>query len=99
MVKYFFNSLDLDWEVSKEDICLSCSNELVEKILNKIVKCKYCVIASKNLSNYKGYHIEFYCSKKCDLCRFQFDDNRRYEMDLKRNKGCRQLIWNVKHGY
>jgi len=99
MVKYYFNSLDLDWEIPQEDVCLSCSKELSEKILNKIVKCKYCVIASKSLSNYKGYHIEFYCSKKCDLCRLQFDDVRRYTMDLKRKKGCRQLIWSTKHGY
>ncbi len=98
-MKYYYNSLDLDWQTPFEYICLSCSNELAEKILNKIVKCKYCVIASKSLSNYKGFHIEFYCSKKCDLCRLQFDDIRRYEMDLKRQKDCTQLIWDVKHGY
>lgn len=102
MIEYFFNSLDLDYEIPqlpKERDGLTCSSELVNRILNKVVKCKYCVVASKSLSSFKGYHIEFYCTKKCDLCRFQFDDSRRYDMDLKRNKNCRQLIWDNKHGY
>ena len=99
MIKYYYNSIDLDYEIPLEDINLSCSKELSDKILNKIVKCKYCVIASKSNGNYKGYHIEFYCTKKCDLCRLQFDDIRRYEMDLVRLNVCTQLIWNSKHGY
>lgn len=98
-MKYYFNSIDLDFEIPRQNEMLSCSNELAEKILNKIVKCKYCVVASKNLSNYKGYHIEFYCTKKCDLCRMQFDDIRRYEMDLVRLETCTNLIFDIKHGY
>ena len=99
MIKYYFSSLDLDWQIPQQDISLSCSKELAEKIINKIVKCKYCVIASKSLSNYKGYHIEFYCTKKCDLCRLQFDDIRRYEEDLNRLEVFRNLIFDVKRGY
>ena len=99
MIKYFFSSLDLDWEIPRQNESLSCSIELADKILNKIVKCKYCVVASKKLSNLKGWHIEFYCTKNCDLCRLQFDDLRRYEMDLERPKECKQLIWDIKHGF
>ena len=100
MINYFFNSLDLDWQIPHEEFSpLSCSKELAYKIAEKISKCKYSVIISVKLSNYKGYHIEFYCTKKCDLCRFQFDDKRRYEMDLERPKDCQQLVWNIKHGY
>ncbi len=101
-MKYYYNSVDLDYEIPqlpKEHDGLTCSKELANKICNKIVKCKYCVIASISLSSFKGYHIEFYCTKKCDLCRLQFDDVRRYTMDLIRQKDCKQLIWNTKHGY
>lgn len=96
---YFFNSLDLDYEIPNFELGLSCSDETATKIINKIVKCKYCVVASKTLSNYKGYHIEFYCTKKCDICRLQFDDFRRMYMDEDRPKDCKQLIWSSKHGY
>ena len=98
-MNYYYSSLDLDWEIPKQNEGLSCSRELADRILNKIVRCKYCVVASKSLSNYKGYHIEMYCTKKCDLCRFQFDDIRRYEEDLNRLEVFRDLIFNVKHGY
>jgi hypothetical protein len=98
-MKYFFSSLDLDWEIPQQDISLSCSKDLAEKIALKIAKCKYCVIIQIKLSNYKGYHIEFYCTKKCDLCRLQFDDIRRYEEDLNRLEVFRDLIFDVKHGY
>ena len=99
MIKYYFSSLDLDWEIPHQDKSLSCSGELADKILNKISKCDYCVILSKKLSNYKGYHIEMYCTKKCDLCRLQFDDIRRYEEDQNRLEVFRDLIFDVKHGY
>jgi hypothetical protein len=98
-LKYFFSSLDLDWQIPQQNESLSCSVELADKILNKIVKCKYCVIASKSLSNYKGYHIEFYCTKKCENCRLQFDDVRRFEEDMERLEVFRNLIFDVKHGY
>ena len=97
---YYFSSLDLDWQIPQQNESLSCSKELAEKIALKIAKCKYCMIVQKpQLSNYKGYHIEFYCTKKCDLCRLQFDDVRRYEEDLNRLEVFRDLIFNVKHGY
>lgn len=99
-MKYYFNSLDLDYEIPLSDIELSCSKNLAEKIALKIAKCNYCVIVQKpKLSNLKGYHIEFYCTKKCDLCRLQFDDVRRYEMDKNRPKECTNLVWDSKHGY
>jgi len=89
----------LDWQIPQQDISLSCSDELATKILNKIVQCKYCVVASKSLSNYKGYHIEFYCTKSCEICRLQFDDERRYNEDQNRLEVFRNLIFNVKHGF
>ncbi len=98
-MKYYYSSLDLDWQIPQQDISLSCSGELADKILNKIVKCKYCVVASKKLSNYKGWHIEMYCTRDCDLCRLQFDDIRRYEEDMNRLEVFRNLIFDVKHGF
>ena len=99
MIRYFHNSLDLDWLEGHQQESLSCSKEQVQHIINKIVKCKYCVTLSYTLSNYKGYHVEFYCTKQCDLCRLQFDDIRRYEEDLNRLPQFRNLIFDVKHGY
>jgi len=99
MIKYFYNSIDLDYDIPNFELGLTCSKELADKILNKIVKCKYCVVASKSLSNYKGWHIEFYCTKKCCVCRLQFDDFRRMYMDDDRPKDCRNLIWDKKKGY
>jgi hypothetical protein len=98
---FYYNSLDLDYEVSLNDIELSCTKELADKITLKIAKCKYSVkIQEPQLSNKKGYHIEFYCTKsKCDLCRMQFDDIRRFEMDKNRPIECTNLIWDSKHGY
>jgi hypothetical protein len=98
-MKYYFSSLDLDFEIGHQNETLTCSKELADKIALKIAKCKYSVIISVKLGNFKGYHIEFYCTKKCDLCRLQFDDIRRYEMDLQRPKICRNLIWDEKHGF
>ena len=99
LIKYYFSSLDLDWQIPQQDISLTCSKELAYKIAQKISKCKYSVIISVKLGNYKGYHIEFYCTKKCDLCRMQFDDIRRYEEDCRRLEPFRDLIFDVKHGY
>jgi hypothetical protein len=99
MIKYFFSSLDLDWQIPQQNESLSCSKELADKIINKISKCNYCVIISKKLSNYKGWHIEFYCTRNCDLCRLQFDDIRRYEEDLNRLDVFKNLIFDIKHGY
>ena len=89
----------MDWQIPQQNESLSCSDELATKIINKIVQCKYCVVASKKLSNYKGFHIEMYCTINCDLCRFQFDDIRRYEEDLNRLEVFRDLIFDIKHGY
>ena len=79
--------------------CFDKFKNAIQKILNKIVKCKYCVVASKKLSNYKGWHIEMYCTRDCDLCRLQFDDIRRYEEDMNRLEVFRNLIFDVKHGF
>lgn len=97
MVKFYFNSLDLDWQ--EMTTCLSCSKELAEKIRDKITQCKHCIIISLKLSNYKGYHIEMYCDKKCDNCRLVYDDFRRFAEDTQRLPQFNNLIFDVKHGY
>ena len=99
-MKFFYGSLDLDYEVSLSETELSCSKKLADKIALKIAICNYSVkIQEPKLSNLKGYHIEFYCTKKCDLCRLQFDDIRRFEMDKNRPEECTNLVWDSKHGY
>jgi hypothetical protein len=95
-MNYFYNTLDLDWEIPRRNEGLSCSRELADRILNKIVKCKYCVVASKELSNLKGYHIKFYCTRKCDICKLQFDDQKRYIKSLTQPEICKDIIWDIK---
>jgi hypothetical protein len=96
----YYNSLDLDYQIPFDSIKLSCTKKLANSIALKIAKCKYSIeIQEPKHSNYKGFHIEFYCTKKCDLCRLVFDDIQRFEMDKNRPIQCTNLIWDSKHGY
>jgi hypothetical protein len=69
------NTIDLDFS----------DKERVLTLINKIEGCRNLQsIAVKN-SLCRGYHITLFCKKKgCDLCRFVFDDTRRYWIDFKR---------------
>lgn len=70
----YLNTLDLD-KIDKEQL---------NHILNKIKQCKNCLSLLHKDSNTKGYHVRVLCGVKCDLCRFVFDDAKRYEIDFKK---------------
>lgn len=65
------NTLDLD-EIEQKEF---------QRIIEKIKKNKCCLNLTWKYSNSKGYHVYIYCSKICDLCRFVFDDEKRYAVD------------------
>lgn len=66
------NTLDLD-KIDKEKL---------KHITDKIKQCKNLLSISVKDSNSKGYHAILICKIECDLCRFLFDDSKRYEIDF-----------------
>lgn len=88
MVPYYQN-LDLD----------NCSKEQLDQILEKI-KSNDCLlnITVKDSSS-KGFHIMMICSKKCDLCRFVFDDTKRYEIDLGKDERFKNVVFDTKEWF
>lgn len=69
------NTLDLD-NITKEQF-FYISLKIIKKDCCKDFKWKY--------SSSKGFHVIFNCIKKCDICRFVFDDMKRYEIDFNRD--------------
>lgn len=78
------NTLDLDGYTWKE-IC---------RIKNRIERLPCCESVEDKPSCHKGYHIIIHCKKKdCDLCRFVFDDAKRYEHDISRPVRTRNVLF------
>lgn len=69
--KPLINTLDLD-KINKEQL------EIITQKIKNNECCKEVIIRD---SNTKGYHIIIICRKNCDLCRFVFDDAKRYDID------------------
>lgn len=84
------NTLDLD-RITKDQL---------QHILSKICRCPslaYYILAD---SWAKGYHVTLWCLKDCDLCRFHYDDQRRYYADLtNREPHERNILWTRKSYY
>lgn len=69
------NTLDLDF----------AEKDRVLAIIKKIERCNHLKGISAKNSLSRGYHITLYCDQQsCDLCRFVFDDPKRYFIDFKR---------------
>lgn len=50
-------------------------------------------------SSLKGYHIRFYCKKKCDLCRIVFDDDMRYFYDQYREPESQNVLCQITESF
>jgi hypothetical protein len=83
-----YNTLDLDL----------FSRSQMKRIVWKIFRyCKDLRCADISLSSsLNGYHVELFCNKVCDLCRFVFDDPRRYQYDLYRPRHKRNVLFRNK---
>jgi hypothetical protein len=90
MIKYNTIDLDINPRIPNND------NHLLEKIVEKISLCEYSYFIQVLDSNSKGYHILFYCSKNCDLCRFVFDDDKRYSLDVERPEWRQNIMFDIK---
>ncbi len=80
------NTIDLD----------NISKEMFERIIKKIEKKSCCLELKWKFSDSKGYHIYIICDKICDLCRFVFDDERRYNIDIKKDIRFQNLLFSEK---
>lgn len=81
MLKY--NTLDLDF----------CDKDKLNRIIQKISKCAKCLKIEVR-DTMKGYHVKILCNANCDLCRFVFDDNVRYALDIEL-RGDRPHVQNI----
>lgn len=74
--------------------------EYLKRILQKIASNKCCLKLQYRLStSMSHYHIRIECARKCDLCRFVFDDSHRYFFDARRPERWRGLLHNTKTIY
>ena len=90
MIKYNTIDLDINSRMPNND------KYLKDRIIQLISLCESCVQIQCFDSNSKGYHIIFYCSINCDLCRFVFDDSKRYSLDLRRLDIRQNVLFDIK---
>ena len=70
--------------------------EFIMNIWKKIILCPYCLSTEINPSSFKGYHITIFCTKRCDICRFVYDDFRRFAYDQNRLYYARNILFQDK---
>lgn len=88
-------TLDIDF-MSKYSKLRPTSNLEVEKMINKILLCDFCIKINKYPSSFKGIHLEIFCDIKCDVCRMCYDDDRRFAYDQNRPEECRNILFEKK---
>lgn len=81
-----YNTIDLD--TTDKEYVLRIRN----KILNKGLKDDCLYDFQITPSERKGYHIQLWCRKKCDLCRLVFDDDIRYFYDQYREEESKNVL-------
>ena len=80
------NTIDMD----------SNDKYLVAKIYHKISQCPNCFSLRVEMTQHKGVMFILQCRNDCDLCRFVFDDEIRYGIDILRVKRQQNLVWREK---
>lgn len=68
----------------------------VSRILNKIAQCEQLNNLTMNFSSMKGVHVTLDCRIECDICRFCYDDWRRFAYDVVRPKEARDILFEGK---
>ncbi len=82
----YYNTLDLD-KIDKTEL---------ERILAKIKSLQCCLGVSYKDSSTKGYHVRIDCAKKCNDCRFVFDDTNRFAIDFKKDDKFQNITFQEK---
>lgn len=80
------NTIDFDFNDKK----------LISKVLGKIWNCDNLFSCKCEMSQHKGCTITLNCRIDCDLCRFVFDDEIRYNIDSQRLKRHQNIVWDKK---
>lgn len=81
-----YNTIDID-STSKEFFIMVLF-KIIRKGLEERCLIKYFFKDSKR----KGFHIQLYCNKNCDICRFVFDDDIRYAFDQYRENFSQNVL-------
>jgi len=68
----------------------------INYIEKKIKRCIFLEEFKKRDSSSKGVHIIIKCSIKCDICRFVYDDFRRFAYDQQRKPEEQNILFNEK---
>lgn len=70
--------------------------DFINDIEIKIKRCIFLEEFEKRDSSSKGVHIIIKCSIKCDICRFVYDDFRRFAYDQQRKPEEQNILFNEK---
>lgn len=84
-MRNYINTLDLD----------NYTKEKLDMVIEKIKKCPN-YVSHKIDDSAKGYHVKFLCNKTCDICRFVFDDDKRYAIDFKKPEIFKNIMFDEK---
>lgn len=81
-----YNTLDID--TNKKDV--------IERIIDKIMKCPFIEEIKLLPSLQKGFHIKLWCKRKCEICRIVYDDALRYHYDQERPNFSQNVLFDSK---
>ena len=70
--------------------------EYLEHMINKISKCHFLIDLTIKISSFKGFHVELFCSKDCDICRMCYDDDKHFAYDMNRPEYARNILFDKK---
>jgi hypothetical protein len=72
------------------------NKELISRVIAKIWECPNLFSFETKLSQHKGVTFCLICRIDCDLCRFVFDDEIRYGIDIQRLLRHQNIVWSEK---
>jgi len=85
------NTVDVDGKVFVD------AEGKLRRVLGFVGRCPFSQTLRYRVSpSLNGYHVEFWCTLNCSLCRFVFDDVKRYVFDLRRPPWTRDVLWSSK---
>lgn len=93
--KIFRKVLDIDL-TSKYSRLPPKSEDEIDFMIQKIVKCPFFDDLKIKLSSHKGFHVILFCRVDCDICRICYDDEKHYAYDMNRPEYARNILFSKK---
>lgn len=81
----FYSTLDIDTN----------NKEFNLRLTMKILRCPHIERLYVKPSNSKGIHYKIYCDVDCFICRWVFDDQKRFSYDSYRKPEFRNILFDV----